>query len=148
MRVDFRAVNYANWRFMQMLYDSAQFLWPMIQIRSGISQYCVWLRTGRPDDRGSIPGRGERMFPLASVSRPALGLTQPPVQLVPGVLSAGIKRGRGVTLITHPIYCRGQEWVGAVSTLPTNASMACSGTALPFIIQNISLVCTALSNNQ
>jgi len=44
-----------------------------------------------------IPGRGERVFPLASVPRPALGPTQPPVQWVPGV-----KRGRGVTLTTHP----------------------------------------------
>jgi hypothetical protein len=31
-------------------------------------------------NRGSIPGTGERIFPVASVSRPALGLTQPPVQ--------------------------------------------------------------------
>jgi hypothetical protein len=37
----------------------------------------------RPGDRGSIPGRGERIFPLASVSRPALGPTQTPVQWVP-----------------------------------------------------------------
>jgi hypothetical protein len=37
-----------------------------------------------------------------SVSRPALGPTQPPVQWVPGVLSPGVKRGRGVTLSTHP----------------------------------------------
>jgi hypothetical protein len=37
-------------------------------------------------------------FPLASVSRPALGPTQPPVQWVPVV-----KRDRGVTLTTHPI---------------------------------------------
>jgi hypothetical protein len=35
---------------------------------------------------------------LASVSRPALGPTQPPVQWVPGVLSPGVKRGRGVML--------------------------------------------------
>jgi hypothetical protein len=36
------------------------------------------------------------------MSRPALGPTQPPVQWVPGVLSPGLKRGRGVTLTTHP----------------------------------------------
>jgi hypothetical protein len=45
----------------------------------------------------------QRIFPLASVSRPALGPTQPPVQWVPGVLSPGLNRGRGVTLTTHPI---------------------------------------------
>jgi hypothetical protein len=39
---------------------------------------------------------------LASVSRPALGSTQPPVQCVPGVHSLGLKCGRGVTLTTHP----------------------------------------------
>jgi hypothetical protein len=59
-----------------------------------LSQYRVWLRAGRPGDRGSIPGRGKRIFPLASVSRPALGSTQPPVQWVPGVLSQGLKRGK------------------------------------------------------
>jgi hypothetical protein len=36
------------------------------------------------------------------MSRPALGPIQPPVQWVAGVLSRGIKRGRGVTLTTHP----------------------------------------------
>jgi hypothetical protein len=41
-------------------------------------------------------------FPLPSVSRPALRPTQLPVQWVPGVLSPGVKSGRGVTLITHP----------------------------------------------
>jgi hypothetical protein len=46
------------------------------------------------DDRGSIPGRGKG-FPLASVSRPALGPTQPPVQWVPGVLSPGVKARPG-----------------------------------------------------
>jgi hypothetical protein len=67
-----------------------------------ISHYSVWLRSGRPGDRGSIPGR-ERIFPLASVSRLALGPTQPPVQWVPWVLSLGVKRGRGMALTTHPL---------------------------------------------
>jgi hypothetical protein len=40
---------------------------------------------------------GEIIFPLTSLSRPALGHTQSPVQWVPGV-----KSGRGVTLPTHP----------------------------------------------
>jgi hypothetical protein len=45
-----------------------------------LSQYSSWLRVGRPGDRGSIPGRGERIIPLASVSRSALVPTQPAVQ--------------------------------------------------------------------
>jgi hypothetical protein len=49
-----------------------------------------------PDDRGSIPGRGERIFPLTFVSRPALRPTQPPIQRVPAV-----KCGRDVALTTH-----------------------------------------------
>jgi hypothetical protein len=39
---------------------------------------------------------------FSSVSRPALGPTQPSIQCVPGVLSPGVKRGRGVMLTTHP----------------------------------------------
>jgi hypothetical protein len=41
-------------------------------------------------------------FSLTSESRTAVGLTQCPVHWVPGVLSPGAKRGRGVTLTTHP----------------------------------------------
>jgi hypothetical protein len=37
----------------------------------GSSVSSVWLRAGRLGDRGSIPGRGERIFPLASVAHPA-----------------------------------------------------------------------------
>jgi hypothetical protein len=44
------------------------------------------------------PAEAKRIFPQASVSRPALGPTQPPVQWLPGV-----KRGWSVTLTTHPI---------------------------------------------
>jgi hypothetical protein len=51
------------------------------------------------DDRGSIPDRGRGFFfQLLRPDRP----TQPPIQRVPGVLSPGIKCGRGVTLTTHP----------------------------------------------
>jgi hypothetical protein len=38
---------------------------------------------------------------IFSLSRPALGPTQPPVQWVPG-LSQGVKYGRSVLLTTHP----------------------------------------------
>jgi hypothetical protein len=41
-------------------------------------------------------------FFFLSASRPTLGPTQPPIQWVPGVLSPGVKRGRGMTLTTHP----------------------------------------------
>jgi hypothetical protein len=49
------------------------------------------------DDRaiGFDSRRGQRIFPLASVSRPALGPTQPPVQWVPGALSPGVKARPG-----------------------------------------------------
>jgi hypothetical protein len=56
------------------------------------------------DDRaiGVRSPAGAEDFPLASVSRPALGPTQPPVQWAPVVISPGVKRGRGVMLTTHP----------------------------------------------
>jgi hypothetical protein len=47
-----------------------------------------------------FPGRGKMIFPVTSVSRPALGPTQPPVQWLPWVLSPGLKHN--VTLTTHP----------------------------------------------
>jgi hypothetical protein len=45
---------------------------------------------------------GKRFFSLTSVSRPALGPTQPPVQRLPSVLSAGVDCGPRVTLTIHP----------------------------------------------
>jgi hypothetical protein len=39
----------------------------------------------------------------SAASRPALRPTQPPIQWVPGVLSPGVNRGRGVMLTTHPL---------------------------------------------
>jgi hypothetical protein len=67
---------------------------------TGVAQ-SVWLQTGRPSNRGSIPRQRQSIFPLASVSRPALRPTQPPIQWVPGVLSPGVKRGRSLTLTAN-----------------------------------------------
>jgi hypothetical protein len=52
------------------------------------------LRTGL---LGLDPRQEQRNFPLASVSRPGLRPTQPPIQWVPEV-----KHSRGVTPTTHP----------------------------------------------
>jgi hypothetical protein len=76
---------------------------------------CVWSWNGsvsivsyyRPDDRVSISGSGERIFPLSSVSRLSLGATQPPVQLIMGVLSPGVRRGLGGMLTTRHMSGRG-----------------------------------------
>jgi hypothetical protein len=66
------------------------------------------------------------------VSRPALGPTQPPAQWVPGVLSPGLKRGRGVTLTTHPHLVPRSRMSRSIPTFLTSAFVACSGTALAF----------------
>jgi hypothetical protein len=70
----------------------------------------VWLQTGRPGYplRSQAEAKG---FLLASVSRPVLRPIQPPIQRIQGVLSPGIKGGRCVTLTTHIIYIRCQEYV-------------------------------------
>jgi hypothetical protein len=70
---------------------------------AGVAQavYCLTMdwTTGRSR---FDPWQGQTIFPLPSVSRPTLGPTQPPVQWIPGILSPGVKRGRGVMLTTHP----------------------------------------------
>jgi hypothetical protein len=43
------------------------------------------------DSLGSIPDRN-KVFLFSTTSRPALGPTQSPVQLVPGTFSPGVKR--------------------------------------------------------
>jgi hypothetical protein len=67
--------------------------------RSGsiVSGYAL----GDPAIEVRSPAEAKRFFALASVSRPALGPTQPPVQWVPGVLYPRLKGGQGVTLTTH-----------------------------------------------
>jgi hypothetical protein len=70
------------------------------------------------------------------VSRPALGSTQPPVQWVPGVLSPELKRGRGVTLTTHPHLVPRSRMSRSYISSPQSAFMACSWTAFfyPYVI--------------
>jgi hypothetical protein len=48
-------------------HDQQQYTWFSCTLwwATQLSQYSVWLRAGRPSDRDSIPGRGERIFPLA-----------------------------------------------------------------------------------
>jgi hypothetical protein len=45
---------------------------------------------------------GAKDFSSSLYVQTGSGAHQPPVQWVPGVLSPGVKRGRGVTLTTHP----------------------------------------------
>jgi hypothetical protein len=69
---------------------------------AGVAKSLSCLTTGWTTGRSGCDHRqGQRIFPTVSVSRPALGPTQLPIQWVPGVLSAGVKRSRGVTLTTH-----------------------------------------------
>jgi hypothetical protein len=61
-----------------------------------VAQAVQCLTTGWTTGRSEFdPRQGKRIFPLASVSRPALGPTQPPVQWAPGVLSPGVKSRPG-----------------------------------------------------
>jgi hypothetical protein len=113
-----------------------QLLHYLVQVVAGnwagyLNQYSVWLRALQSGSRGSIPGRGERIFPVASVSRPALESIQPPVQLVPGVLSPGLERPERDAEHSPHLVPR-SRMSRSFSPLPTRASVACSGTALAF----------------
>jgi hypothetical protein len=53
--------------------------------------YNDWIHAGRPKGRTSSPCRGKN-FHFSTLSRSALGPTQPPIQWVPGAFSPGLKR--------------------------------------------------------
>jgi hypothetical protein len=55
------------------------------------SRYSDWLRAGWPRGRSSSPG-SVKNFHLSMLSRPFLGLTEPPLQWIPRALSPGVKR--------------------------------------------------------
>jgi hypothetical protein len=73
------------------------------------------------------------IFLLASASRRSLGPTQPPIQWVSGVLSLGVKRGRGVMLATHPHLVPRLSMSRSYTSSPPCASMACSAITLPLL---------------
>jgi hypothetical protein len=60
------------------------------------------------------------------------GPTQPSVQWVPGVSSLGLKRGRGVTLATHPHLMPRLRMSRSYTPLHPSAFVACSWIALAF----------------
>jgi hypothetical protein len=80
-------------------------------------------------DRGSIPDRGERIFPVASVSRPALGPTQPPVQ--PPFPGAKTRPGRDAD--HSPYLVTRSRMSRSYTSSPPRAFVACSRTALSLV---------------
>jgi hypothetical protein len=73
-----------KWRFINKLISdsSCQIMGRFNNRDRSDYTYNVWLGTERP---GFDPRKRQRICLLASVSRPVLGPTQPPVQWVPGV---------------------------------------------------------------
>jgi hypothetical protein len=82
----------------------------------GLDDRVIWVRS---------PAEAKD-FSSSLESRSALGPTQPPVQWVPGDLSPGVKRGRGVTL---PLTMS-----RSYTSSPPSACVAYSGTSLHLVI--------------
>jgi hypothetical protein len=79
--------------------------------------FAIGLPTGYGlDEKGgriSSPGRMKN-FLFSTSSRPALGLTQPPIQWVPGALSPGVKQPgceADHSPPTSETYRRGLDWM-------------------------------------
>jgi hypothetical protein len=98
----------------------------ILNLWAGVAQSVQCLTT----DWTINPLQGQRIFLIAYAPRPALRPTQPPIQWALGVLSFGIKWGRGVTLTTnrHPVLR--SKVSRSYTSSPPRTSMASSGTAL------------------
>jgi hypothetical protein len=82
----------------------------------------VGIATGFGLDCPGIESRWKRDFPHLSI--PNLGLTQPPVQWIPG-FSRGVKSGRGVTLTRHSLLVPWSRKSRAIPLLPLWGRTAC-----------------------
>jgi hypothetical protein len=111
--------------------ETAVVMLVLLMVRNKLSQYSVWLRTRR---LGFDPRQRQRIFLLVPGSRLDLGPTQSPMQWVPGVLSPGVKRGRGVMLTTHRHLVPRLIMSRSYTSSPPSAFMACSGRA--FLLRN------------
>jgi hypothetical protein len=60
----------------------------------------------------------------------------------------GIKRGRGVTLTTHPHLVPRSRMSRSCTPLPSSAFLACSGTALAFMASDMNSILLKLIKNQ
>jgi hypothetical protein len=91
------------------------YIFIMFYLGAWVAQSVKFLVTDWTTGRSRFdPWQRQDIFPVASVSRPALGPTQPPVQWVPAVLSPGVKHGRGVRLSLNyrhlGAYCSSPSW--------------------------------------
>jgi hypothetical protein len=88
-----------------------------------LSQCSFWLQTVRP---GLDPWQRQRIYPLAFVSRPALRLTQLPVQRVIASFSRGKARpGRDADHSPHLVPSSGMS--RSYTSLPLSAYVAYKG---------------------
>jgi hypothetical protein len=102
-------------------------------IGAGIDQSVYCLGTDCTTGRSRFdPRQRQRIFPLASESRQALGPTQHPVRWVPGVISPVGKAPPGRDADHSPPSSAEDEWVGAIHPLFPAHPYLCCGTDLLF----------------
>jgi hypothetical protein len=106
-----------------------------MESRSGIIEIHAYRRTDS-GCKGYCTGiQRQRIFPLASVFRPAVRPIQPPIQFGPGSFP-GVKRGRGVTLTSHSHHLPRSKMSTSYTSSPLKACKACS-RQLKFFCRNL-----------
>jgi hypothetical protein len=92
-------------QYMKTYIKASSTGWSLVQRSPTVCVYVCDQETPKREAKGlswTISAWEWINIKVTSVSRQALGPTQPPVQWVPVVLSPGVKRGRGVTLTPQP----------------------------------------------